>query len=108
MHADVLFIDELGKGRNIEWEQTILDQIVNGRYNRGKVIVSTTNYRHDVVADQKSPQSSFNRILDDQASFKKSDNAGFDSLLSRVGPRIFSRLNEMSEYFTLSGHDHRR
>ena len=39
IHVDVLIIDELGKGRNSDWEMSILDQVVMGRYNQNKIIV---------------------------------------------------------------------
>ena len=41
--VDVLVIDELGKGRNTDFELTILDQLIMGRYNQQKVIVASTN-----------------------------------------------------------------
>ena len=43
MDVDILFIDELGKGRNTDFELTILDQLVMGRYNQNKMIVASTN-----------------------------------------------------------------
>ena len=34
----------MGKGRNSDWEMSILDQLVMGRYNQNKVVVASTNY----------------------------------------------------------------
>ena len=43
--VDVLAIDEVGKGRNSEWEKNILDQLIMGRYNRNRTVIASTNYR---------------------------------------------------------------
>ena len=43
--ADVLLIDEFGKGRNDkEWQLEKLDDLVNYRYNAKKITFITTNY----------------------------------------------------------------
>jgi DNA replication protein DnaC len=44
MNCDVLIIDELGKGRNTEWEKTVADTLIAGRYNQRRVVVASTNY----------------------------------------------------------------
>ena len=45
LKSRVLVIDELAKGRNNEWEQTILDQFISSRYNAAdKVTLFTTHY----------------------------------------------------------------
>lgn len=99
MHVDVLFIDELGKGRNNDWELSILDQMVMGRYNHNKIIVGTTNYG---LHPQRRGAVGLNAHLDD--SIKSGFNLDtYESLESRVGPRIFSRLIEMSRIVELTG-----
>ena len=40
----ILCIDELGKGRGSEWEISVLDALVNRRYNAGKSTFFTTNF----------------------------------------------------------------
>ena len=101
--VEILLIDELGKGRNSDWEASILDQLVMGRYNRNKIIVASTNYDlkpNDRVAfgtnhlDDKKP-SSF-------------DLDRFESLEQRVGARIYSRLFEISDFIELNGEDFRK
>jgi DNA replication protein DnaC len=103
--VDVLIIDELGKGRNTEFELTILDQIVMGRYNANKVIVASTN----CIFQETSPNYAYNIALDrgtnPHGNFE-SDNYG--TLESRVGKRIYSRLMETSLILELKGEDVRR
>lgn len=102
LNADILLIDELGKGRNSEWELTILDQLVMGRYNSGKTIIASTNY--DLKEASKTGQD-FSRPLDGgDSNFASSfHNKEFGHLSSRVGPRIFSRLQEMCYFVDLRG-----
>src|SRR6267142_2258956 len=43
--VEVLAIDEIGKGgKNREWEQGVLDEIVSVRYNAGRPTLLATNY----------------------------------------------------------------
>lgn len=106
VEVEVLLIDELGKGRNTEWELTILDQIVLGRYNTQKNIFATTNYsftntfkRNSGGIDLESEPSS------QMGNFTVDSNL---SLEQRVGPRIFSRMYEMTNYIEITGKDFRR
>ena len=100
--VDILLIDELGKGRNSEFELTILDQIVMRRYNYNKSIIATTNYslnndhcQHKTIKiDQIYQSNNFN-------------NDYFELLKDRLGNRIFSRLNENCRFVTLTGKDFR-
>jgi DNA replication protein DnaC len=104
---DVLIIDELGKGRNSEWEVSIADSLISERYNGNKSIVASTNYSlregaGDVAQKQidiwSTGSSSANQMNTDQ----------FESLVKRLGPRIYSRLKEMTVFLELSGDDFRR
>ncbi len=104
LDVDVLVLDELGKGRNSEWEQTILDSLVMVRYNAGKPIVASTNY--PLFSDLK-PQQSYH--VDLEASRGSSFNPDvFEPLENRIGKRIYSRLVEMSIFVELTGEDFRR
>ncbi len=125
--VDVLIIDELGKGRNSDFELTILDQLVMGRYNQNKCLVASTNcelkprqqvYVPQTNASQKIPSYSYQGqgarsfLPATQSNFKDLDSPseaeGFGSLESRVGKRIFSRLMETTEIICLSGDDFRK
>ncbi|MCY4380090.1 MAG: ATP-binding protein [Proteobacteria bacterium] len=98
--VEILLIDELGKGRNSEFESTILDQIIMGRYNQNKPIIATTNYSLTQPSYQKSVnlKSSHNSFSPDY----------FGSLKDRVGSRIFSRLFESCRMVALQGNDYRK
>lgn len=90
--CDVLGIDELGKGRNTEFEGTVLDEIVSRRYNAGRVIVATTNY---------APVASTGRATGDLTSEQ------MPALVDRIGARVFSRLREMGDFVPVTGEDWR-
>jgi len=94
LKSRVLIIDELAKGRNNEWEQTILDQFISSRYNAAdKITLFTTNY-----TDGNSESSDINsRIIPFQRQ----------SLAEKVGDRIFSRLTQMCDFIKMEGGDYR-
>jgi DNA replication protein DnaC len=89
---DVLTIDELGKGgRNKEFEQGILDEIVSVRYNAGRPTLFATNYR---PTKAEWPSGS-----------KEAQPA--ETLEERVGARIYSRLQELCDFILVDGPDRR-
>ncbi|MCZ6468437.1 MAG: ATP-binding protein [Thermodesulfobacteriota bacterium] len=88
IEADVLVIDELGKGRSNEWELNILDQLISKRYNASKKTLITTNF---VTYDLAKEIGDNHEILE-----------------VRVGERIASRLHEMCEFLYLQGRDYRK
>ena len=87
MDCEVLAIDELGKGRNTEWELTILDELVSRAYNGMKTLVATSNYR---------PAGSTGLAPGNLALVGSGRNET-QSLGDRVGERAWSRLNEMTK-----------
>lgn len=96
LRADILFVDELGKGRNTDFEAVVLDQLVINRYNENKILVASTNLylgkkRLDELDKEKQPV------------FKE-----IGSLEERVGERIFSRLKETAEFIEIRGKDFRQ
>lgn len=107
--VDVLIVDELGKGRNTEFELTILDQLIMGRYNQDKVIVASTNYSLQ-ENQNKATSSRYQSALDEARSDKTGQFAPdqFGHLEERIESRIFSRLKETTMYVTLTGSDYRR
>ena len=91
--APILVIDELAKGRNTEWELTMLDQIISSRYNAAdKITLITTNY-----SDQSADTKSSGKALYTE-----------ESLQEKVGERIYSRLVEMCRFIKLEGIDYRQ
>ena len=89
--VEVLAIDELGKGRNTEWERNIVDELVSIRYNGLKCLVATTNYTTG------GPTGLDNNLSSGQVQ----------SLTDRVGPRVYSRLTEMADFVEAKGADYR-
>lgn len=82
LDADLLVIDEVGKGKASEWELGILDALVAGRYNRRKTTVFATNFAFAEV---------------DPRQARARDALQRESLRDRVGDRVFSRLYEMCD-----------
>jgi len=88
LKAEVLVIDEMGKGKNNEWELNILDQLISDRYNTSKKTLITTNFLSEEYARKNSPNSEF--------------------LEERIGERILSRLHEMCDFMYIEGNDYRK
>ncbi len=105
--APVLVIDELAKGRNTEWELTMLDQIISSRYNAAdKITLFTTNF-----SDQppSSKQDSKRETHVDLATGNgRKALSGEETLQHKVGERIYSRLVEMCRFVKLEGMDYRQ
>ena len=90
--VEVLAIDEIGKGgKNREFEQGVLDEIISVRYNAGRPTLFATNY----------PRSG--------ANWKFAvDGEVPETLEQRVGGRIYSRLHELCDILDVDGEDYRR
>lgn len=84
VECDILLIDELGKGRNTEFEGTVLDEIVSRRYNAGSTILGTTNYE---------PSAATGRATANLADPKRTQ----PTLPDRVGERVYSRLTDICD-----------
>jgi DNA replication protein DnaC len=108
--APVLVIDELGKGRNNEWEANILDQIISKRYNNSNELTTiiTTNY---TTRSESTLRHTRTRMkIDPLISTKKKifeEELLQETLQERVGDRIFSRLVEMCKMIEMEGKDFR-
>lgn len=95
--VDVLAIDELGKGRNTEWEGTVLDELISRRYNAAATMLGTSNYAPGPATGVEVPN------LADSGRKKESQ----PRLADRVGERVYSRLEEMCDFLPLKGGDYR-
>ena len=91
--VDILAIDELGKGRNTEFEGTVLDELVSRRYNAGRTILATTNYEPGVSKGVATPDFT---------------TGTRPALIDRVGDRVYSRLLEMCNMVQMEGRDYRQ
>jgi DNA replication protein DnaC len=98
----VLVIDELAKGRNTDWELTVLDHFISTRYNDDdKVTLVTTNFKDKLE----------NGIGQEDKGNQKgglSNASTRYNLEEKIGPRIFSRLMEMCKKVHLQGKDFRQ
>ncbi|HJN43639.1 MAG: DNA replication protein DnaC [Acidobacteria bacterium] len=83
MEAELLVLDDLGAERLTDWVEETMNLIVNTRYNARRPTIFTSNYE-DIE-----------------------DHEDLDSLLVRVGFRMYSRLHEMCEFLAYSGPDYR-
>ena len=92
--ADVLVVDELGKGRNSDWELNLLDEIVCKRYNRKQLTLFTTNFplKRDNTRRQEENQPPAPPL---------------ETLAERVSERVYSRLQEMCTPILMDGEDWR-
>ncbi|MGI5862243.1 MAG: ATP-binding protein [Myxococcales bacterium] len=81
--ADVLAIDELGKGRQSPFELDTLDELIARRYNTNRTTLFATNF-------SLQPEDPRAKGYHDPAA-KLASNL----LRDRVGERIYSRLHEM-------------
>src|SRR4029077_3294334 len=81
--ADLLVLDDLGAEKTSEWVDGTMNLIINTRYNGRRLTIFTSNYPD--IPDDTEP----------------------NSLLSRIGFRMRSRLHEMCEFIVLDGADYR-
>ena len=97
VNAEVLAIDELGKGRNTEFEGTVLDELISRRYNAATPLLATTNY---------APLPATGRAVVSQADHA-TGRAAAPTLADRVGARVYSRLEESCDFVPVVGVDYR-
>lgn len=114
-NVDILVIDELGKGRNEnEWQLEKLDDLINSRYNAKKITILTTNYLPPSFKyDEKEIPRNQNRESQnywgqENINFKNSNipiHESFwnQSLLERLGSRMYERIYEVSEFIDFTG-----
>lgn len=97
--VDVLAIDELGKGRNTEFEGTVIDELVSRRYNALRPLLATTNF---------PPAPATGRPVANAAeALLSGGSAAPPSLADRLGDRVWSRLRETCDFVEVRGDDHR-
>ena len=85
LRADLLVLDDLGAERATEWVEEMLHLLVNSRYNERRPTIITTNYPVEAPAHAKHAET----------------------LVERIGFRMYSRLREMCDFVELNGLDYR-
>jgi DNA replication protein DnaC len=113
--VDILVIDELGKGRNEnEWQLEKLDDLINSRYNSRKITILTTNYlpQSYKYEDKEIPRTMNKEVNDFWREGKSNTSQGnipvhesfwTQTLLERVGARMYERIYEVSEFIDFMG-----
>ena len=87
--ADVLLIDELGKGRTEnEWQLEKLDDLLNSRYNSGRITILTSNYL--------PPELKYDPVKEGLRSTPANETFWTQSLPERIGARMYDRILEAS------------
>lgn len=100
VNVKVLVIDELAKGRNTDWELTVLDHFISSRYNDdNKVTLVTTNFTDNLNIGQEEKENKKSGLSSASSRY---------TLEEQIGPRIFSRLMEMCKKVNLQGKDFRQ
>lgn len=97
VRVDVLAIDELGKGRNTEFETQVIDELVSRRYNAVRPILATTNYAPERATGAAVPSAAAVQL----------GTAAAPTLADRIGERVMSRLRETCDFVEVRGEDWR-
>lgn len=108
--AEVLVLDELGAKRTSAWVEETIFYIINYRYNKKRVTIFTTNY----LDRDDSPLKEGEGRRDPYWEKKMGGGAGagadsekVESLISRIGVRLRSRIYEMCKVVEMDGEDFR-
>ncbi len=88
--VDILVLDDLGAHRISSYTEDIISKIINKRYNENKITIFTSNY-----VDQKD-------FYEDAAELRE------ETLESRIGYRLRSRIFEMAKLVRIDGEDFRK
>nr|BFD31105.1 hypothetical protein GTC16762_07230 [Pigmentibacter ruber] len=114
-NVDILVIDELGKGRNEnEWQLEKLDDLINSRYNARKVTILTTNYlppmyKYEEKEIPRNPNRETSNYWGQEINNGKNQNIPIhesfwnQTLLERLGARMYERIYEVSEFIDFTG-----
>jgi DNA replication protein DnaC len=103
VRVPILAVDELGKGRNSEWEQGVLDELISQRYNARRTTLFATNYR-----DDPPPLGETRPRPGGWRGPERADSLTAVTLEERIGPRIYSRLRDMCDFMRVEGPDYRQ
>jgi len=95
--SQVLVLDELGAKRSSAWVEETIFYIINHRYNNKRLTIFTSNYL-DTEEDEDKRQPMFR---------DKGPASQEESLVSRIGVRLRSRIYEMCKVVEMTGPDYR-
>ena len=92
--VELLVWDDLGTGRPTDWVRETIRTVLNHRYTHNKQTILSTNWSLKPQTD-KSPRS------------KGKTEPLQNTLVERIGQRLFSRIMEMCEIIEVDGPDFR-
>jgi DNA replication protein DnaC len=101
IEVPILLIDELGKGRASEWEVSVLDAIICGRYDRKLTTLFATNY---AVTPPRQERPVYGGRAGGSERPEPPETRG-QWLGDRVTERISSRLMDMCDVLHMGGPD---
>jgi DNA replication protein DnaC len=91
--ADLVVIDELGAARPTDWIFETIELLIGGLYNRTVPVIVTTNLPNLAAGAQ---------VRNDYERAVRQETLG-----ERIGPRMFSRLQQMTVGVDMTGPDWR-
>ncbi|HTQ44927.1 MAG TPA: ATP-binding protein [Polyangiaceae bacterium] len=94
--ADILAIDELGRGRGSPFEMETLDELIARRYNSGLTTIVATNFS---LERERTPTPGPRGFQAPEQALGERE----ELLVERIGERIYSRLCEMCDFVSLPG-----
>lgn len=100
--ADVLVLDDLGAVRVTEWTYDVVENIINGRYNRNKTTIITTNLANLPPGGSASSAEGCDVYAAAARSAMRQETLG-----DRIGGRMHSRLQQMCVVVEMNGEDYR-
>jgi len=99
--CDILVLDELGARRSSTWVEETIFYIINRRYNEQKLTIFTSNYPD--TSDEED-----DRVPMFQSSGISNQKKREETLVTRIGHRLRSRIYEMCKVVEIEGEDFRK
>ncbi len=87
---ELLVLDDLGAHRISSYTEDIISKIINKRYNEKRITIFTSNY------------------VDEKDFYEDAEELNEETLESRIGYRLRSRIFEMAKLVRIDGEDFRK
>lgn len=99
LRSEVLLLDDVGVGKPSDWVLEMVGHILNKRYNEARVTLLTTSYSDRADQSREPTQLPSGQFIAPQVK---------ETLSSRIGERVRSRLYEMCRTIEIESADYRR
>ncbi len=99
LRSEVLLLDDVGVGKPSDWVLEMVGHILNKRYNDARVTLLTTSYLDRAEQSREPGQLPSGQFVPPQTK---------ETLSSRIGERVRSRLYEMCRTIEIESADYRR